>query len=406
MPQFRYRAVAATGELIDGQMEETSKAAVVARLQASGHVPITAQEVGTLSRMTLGGGSPFAPRRPSSRNLALLMQELAALLKAGLSVDRALRILLDLVENDADRKRLGALLKSVEGGSSLADAMTAQGNTFPEFCISMVRAGEASGGLEVVLDSVAEFMEQMATLKDEVQSALTYPLVVFGTCCFSLLVLFVFVIPRFKPIFEQAGTKLPLLTQMVFGLSDVVENYWWAILAGPALVAAVLWLYVSNPKNRHAWDARLLKMPLFGPILRQTEAARFCRTLGTLLKNGVSLLAALAISRATLRYRPVIEAIEKVAESARSGKGLADPLLRADVFPRAAVHLIRVGEETAKHDEMLLRAAVLLEQQTRRRIASLLTMLGPALTVFMGVIVLAVIGSILTALLSVYDLAG
>jgi general secretion pathway protein F len=249
-------------------------------------------------------------------------------------------------------------------------------------------------------------MEEMASLKEEVSSALTYPLVVLGTCGFSLAVLFVFVIPRFKPIFEQSNAALPLLTEIVFSLSDVVVNYWWALIAGPALLALLVWLHVKSPKNRDAWDARLLKSPLIGPLLRQTEAARFCRTLGTLLKNGVPLLGALSISRATLRYRPVIEAIEKVAESARAGKGLADPLLRADVFPRAAIHLIRVGEETAKHDEMLLRAATLLEQQTRRRIGNLLTMLGPAMTVFMGLIVLAVIGSILSALLSVYDLAG
>jgi general secretion pathway protein F len=369
-------------------------------------VPISAQEVGSLSWMSLSGGSLFAPRRPSARKLALMIQELAALLKAGLPVDRALRILLDLVEQEADRKRLRALLKSVEAGTALADAMAAQGNAFPEFCISMVRAGEASGSLDVVLDSVSDFMEQMASLKEEVSSALTYPLVVLGTCGFSLAVLFVFVIPRFKPIFEQAGGSLPFLTQVVFSLSDVVENYWWALLAGPALLALLIWLHVKSPKNRDAWDGRLLKSPVIGPLLRQTEAARFCRTLGTLLKNGVPLLGALSISRATLRYRPVIEAVEKVAESARAGKGLADPLLRAEVFPRAAIHLIRVGEETAKHDEMLLRAATLLEQQTRRRIGNLLTMLGPAMTVFMGLVVLAVIGSILTALLSVYDLAG
>jgi general secretion pathway protein F len=406
MPQFRYRAVTGSGEVLEGQMEEASKGAVIARLQASGHMPIAAQEVGSLSWMSLSGGSLFAPRRPSARKLALMIQELAALLKAGLPVDRALRILLDLVEQEADRKRLRSLLKSVEAGTALADAMAAQGNAFPEFCISMVRAGEASGSLEVVLDSVSDFMEEMASLKEEVSSALTYPLVVLGTCGFSLAVLFVFVIPRFKPIFEQSNAALPFLTEVVFSLSDVVVNYWWALIAGPALLALLIWLHVKSPKNRDAWDARLLKSPLIGPLLRQTEAARFCRTLGTLLKNGVPLLGALSISRATLRYRPVIEAIEKVAESARAGKGLADPLLRADVFPRAAIHLIRVGEETAKHDEMLLRAATLLEQQTRRRIGNLITMLGPAMTVFMGLVVLAVIGSILTALLSVYDLAG
>jgi general secretion pathway protein F len=406
MPQFRYRAVAGSGEVVDGQMEETSKAAVIARLQASGHLPIHAQEVGSLSWMTLPNGGLFAPRRPTARKTALMIQELAALLKAGLPVDRALRILSELVEKEAERKRLLALLKSVEAGTSLADSMAAQGNSFPEFCISMVRAGEASGSLEVVLDSVADFMEEMATLKEEVQSALTYPLVVLGTCCFSLAVLFVFVIPRFKTVFAQSTNPLPFLTQMVFSVSDVFELYWWALIAGPALVGALVWLHVKSPKNRDAWDARLLKSPLIGPLLRQTEAARFCRTLGTLLKNGVPLLGALSISRATLRYRPVIEAIDKVAESARAGKGLAEPLLRADVFPRAAVHMIRVGEETAKHDEMLLRAATLLEQQTRRRISGLLTMLGPAMTVVMGIVVLAVIGSILSAMLSVYDLTG
>jgi general secretion pathway protein F len=404
MPQFHYRAVTSTGELVEGTMAAATKAAVIAHLQGTGHVPVRAEEVG--GRRTGGSWMSARKRRLTPQGLALLIRELATLLHAGMPIDRAIQILTDLVTRREEVECLKKLRASIENGMGLADAMSAQTGIFPEFCISMVRAGEAGASLEITLERIADFLEQSHKTREEIKSACTYPIIVFATCCLSLLVLFGLVVPRFRSIFEQGAAQLPFVTQVVLAISDVLENYWWALLAGAAAVAALLWLQLTRAQSKERWLGRLLNFPLIGDILRKTETARFCRTLGTLMKNDVPLLAALTISRATVQSRVMIEALAAVIESARAGKGLADPMGRSGAFPPLAVHFIRVGEETAKHDDMLLRVAEIYDQETHRNMQRLLTLLGPSLTLGMGVIVLVVIGSILSAVLSIYDLAS
>jgi general secretion pathway protein F len=405
MPQFRYRAVTGNGELVEGTMAAASREAVISHLQVTGHVPVRAEEVGSRGSSRWIGARPLA-RRLSSQALALLIRELATLLHAGMPIDRAIHILTDLVTRPEEAECLRKLRSGIENGQGLADAMSAQPGIFPEFCISMVRAGEAGASLEITLERIADFLEQSHATREEIKNACMYPMIVFGTCCLSLLVLFGLVVPRFRSIFEQSAGQLPLVTQVVLAISDVLENYWWALLAVVVGLAATIYLQLSRRDSKERWLGRLLTFPVIGDILRKTETARFCRTLGTLLKNDVPLLAALHISRATVQSRVMIEALSDVIESARAGKGLADPLTRSQAFPPLAVHFIRVGEETAKHDDMLLRVAEIFDRETQRSVQRLLTLLGPSLTLGMGVIVLVVIGSILAAVLSIYDLAS
>ena len=405
MPRYRYTAVKDLSESVEGYMEAVSKFAVIDRLHASGHTPIRVHEVGISSIAGLDVAELFRSRRISQRTLALITRQLAMLLRAGLALDEALRVVAELVDRKYERECLQSLLDRISGGAALADAMAAQTKVFPEFYVSMVRAGEAGASLEAVLRRLAEFLERSIASKENIRSALLYPLVVAFVCCSSIAILFAFVIPRFRPLFEQAGDALPSSARMLLAVSDFVNDFWWV---GPLsiflVVIAARWQY-SDPIRRHQWDRLSLKIPLFGELIRKIEVVHFARTLGTLLRNGVSLLQALTITRETIRNRIFIEAMDTVIDHVKSGKGLAEPLNQTKAFPPLAVHLIRVGEEAGRQDEMLLDIADIFETETSRTINRMLTLLGPVLTVGMGIVVAGVIGSILTAVLSVYDLA-
>lgn len=407
MTQFRYIAVegSASSETVEGRMEAPSKSAVVDRLHASGQIPIRVDEVGLTLLGNIDLATLLRSRRMAPRTLALLTSQLATLLHAGLALDQALAILEDLVEKPREKECLRALLDRISGGAALSDAMAEQKNVFPDFYVSMIRAGEAGASLEAVLERLAEFLERSQRAKEHITSALLYPLIVAITCIGSIGVLFVFVVPRFRPLFEQAGDALPMSAQLLLTVSDLLQSYWWACIALPLLVAVLVWRQLKIPERRRQWERSILRLPLVGDLVAKTEVVRFSRTLGTLLKNGVSLLTALSITRETIGNSVYADAVGAVIERVKTGKGLAEPVAQSKVFPSLAVHLIRVGEESGRQDEMLLKIADIFEGETRRSVDRMLALMGPALTVGMGLIVAGVIGSILTAVLSVYDLA-
>jgi general secretion pathway protein F len=405
MMRFRYEAVSAAGERLAGEMEAETRAAVIERLQSLGHVPIRADAAaasllsGLLTRR-------FAVRRGKpSRDLPLITQQLATLLHAGLSLDRALELVQTVTPREAEREMLQAILDKVKGGSSLADAMAAEPQAFPKFYIGMVRAGEAGASLDATLRHLAEYLEKAQAARQQVISALVYPAIVLATGCGSIAVLFGFVIPRFRPIFEEAGTALPAPARAILQASDFLQNYWWAALAGLAVIGLLAMRQMRRPATRRRWDRRVLKLPLIGDLIVKAEIARLGRTLGTLLKNGVPPLAALAITRDVIRNTAISEAIGAVGESLKQGKGLAEPLAQSKVVPALAIQLIRVGEETARLEEMLIKTAEIFEQDVGRSVERLLALLVPGITILLGILVALVIGSILTAVLSVYDLA-
>ncbi len=405
MTEFRYVAVDPSSQTIEGRMEALSKSAVVERLHAAGHVPIHIDEIGLLTLQGMDVGELFTSRRVSRRSLALITGQLATLLHAGLALDESLGILADLIERPREKQALRTLREKISGGVTLADAMAAQPKVFPGFYVSMVRAGEAGASLESVLARLAEFLERSEAAKEHVKSALMYPLIVAVTCCVSIAVLMMFVVPRFRPLFEQAGGALPTSARLLLAVSDLVNSFWWVGVLAPLLFVFVLAWQFKSRTSRARWERLFLRLPLVGDLIAKVEVVRFSRTLGTLMKNGVSLLAALAITRETIGNQVFVGAVNHVLEQVKTGKGLAGPLAQTKVFPALAIHLIRVGEESGRQEEMLFKIADIFETETRRSIDRMLALLGPALTVFLGLVVAGVIGSILTAILSVYDLA-
>jgi general secretion pathway protein F len=405
MPLYRYQAVAASGDMVTGEIEAATQAVVIELLHGQGHVPIRAD--------LAGGGSLFrwaqplwsGAAKPKTRNLALLTQQLGILLHAGLPLDRALEIVQRMLPSEVERISVRDLLDKVRGGQSLADAMAGQKSMFPAFYVGMVRAAEAGGSLDATLRHLAEYLERTAAAREQIKSALIYPMLVLATGCASIGALFAFVIPSFRPLFAESGKPLPLSTQFILAISDGFLASWWMVVL--AFVAFVIAVKVQlRKKSVREWrDRRLLTMPVAGDLLIKTETSRFCRTLGTLLKNGVSPLGALTITQETIGNLALRAAFVTVIDSVKEGKGLADPLAQTKLLPPLVIDLVRAGEETARLDDMLVKIAEIYDEETRRHIARLLTLLVPAVTIGLGIVVAIVVGSILTTILSVYDFA-
>ena len=405
MPLYRYQAVAASGDIVTGEIEAATQELVIELLHGQGHVPIRADPAGGRSLFRWGRSFWSRSSKPKTRNLALLTQQLGILLHAGLPLDRALEIAQRMLPSEVEQVSVRDLLDRVRGGQSLADAMAGQKSMFPAFYVGMVRAAEAGGSLDATLRHLGEYLESTAAAREQVRSALIYPSLVLVTGCASIGALFAFVIPSFRPLFAESGKPLPLSTQMILAISDGFLASWWMFVLGFVALVIVAKLQLRKKSVREWRDRHLLSMPVAGDLLIKTETSRFCRTLGTLLRNGVSPLSALTITQETVGNLALRAAFVTVIDSVKEGKGLADPLARTKLLPPLVIDLVRAGEETARLDDMLIKVAEIYDEETRRHIARLLSLLVPAVTIGLGIVVAAVVGSILTTILSVYDLA-
>ena len=405
MPRYRYEAVDAVGETLRDELDAASPEAAVEHLRDQSLLPLSVAEIkGGWSRG--GFGQPlFSKRRSiSQKSIFLLTQQLSSLLNAGLPLDRALTILLGVAGDERNKTLLERVQEKVRGGSSLADALEAQG-VFSRFYLNMIRAGEAGGALEAVLKRLTEFLERSRALRESVTSALIYPLILLSVAALSVIILLTFVVPQFQRLFADAGKALPLATQIVIAIGDGFRHYWWVGVIVIGLIVAWMRRQMSQPESRARWDRWFLRLPLFGDLIARVETARLSRTLGTLLGNGVSLLNALTIVRETLSNQVLVAALGEVAEHVKTGRGLADPLLESEVFPKLAVQMIRVGEETGQLQEMLLQVADTYDGEVQTAVKRMLTLLEPALILGLGVIIASIIMSILVAILSLNELA-
>jgi general secretion pathway protein F len=405
MPLFSYEAVDSAGELIKESIEAQSQEAVVRQVQDRGLLLIAVQE--SKAGVFPGLNQPlFGKRyRVSQKELVILTEELARLLKAGLPLDRAFTILVGIAEEGPVKQLLSRVQEKVRGGSSLADAMEAQRGVFSRFYLNMIRAGEAGGSLELVMGRLAEFMERSKALRESVTSALIYPTILVAVAALSVIILLTFVIPQFQQLFADAGKTLPVATQIVIAVGDGVRYYWWL---GAALVFAVVLFMrrqLNEPQTRARWDQWFLRIPLVGDLIRKVEMARFSRNLGTLLGNGVALLTALAIVKETMTNQVMATALTQVADNLKAGQGLAEPLLETGLFPKLAIHMIRVGEETGQLQEMLLQVADTYDSEVQATVKRLLTLLEPVLIIGLAAVIAGIIMSILVAILSLNDLS-
>jgi general secretion pathway protein F len=406
MPLFRYKAVGADGKIAKGDLEARSQTAAIDRLQTMGYVPIRADEITAAQADKRSLRRPlFGSRQITQSRVAVLTQELATLLRAKLPLDRALELLIELSPNARVRQVVTQIREQVHDGATLSAAMETQKGVFSRLYLNMVRAGEAGGAVDSVLMRLAEYMERARELRDTVTSALIYPAILLGVAGLSVVVLLIFVVPQFQQMFEDAGQALPFATQVVISLGEALRGYWWLMSGVILAVAYYFRKQFAKPATRYRWDNRLLGVPLLGELIAKLEVARFSRTLGTLMINGVPLLTALGIVKETLTNQVLAQSMGNVAESLKQGHGLAQPLMEAPYFPKLAAHMIRVGEETGHLEEMLIQVADVYDKEVRSSIKRLLALLEPALILTLGLVIAAIILSILVAILSINELA-
>ena len=407
MPSFRYSAISPTGAVVRGVMDAPSEAAVVERLQRQGNIPMRAEpaEGGSFlsELLTRDFGRGGALRRQEVANAT---RELAIMLAAGQDLDRGLRFLAETAPSARVRRVMEQLRDAVRDGAPLSTALGQHPRSFPRLYVGLVRAGEAGGRLGETLHHLADLLEHERTLAATVTSALIYPALLLVAAIGSVTLLLTQVLPQFVPLFEQNGVALPASTQFLIDAGAFVGSYGLLVLAACAALFLAARMALRRPRPRLLADRLMLRVPVTGSLLREMLAARFTRTLGTLLINGVPLIGALAIVRDVIGNRAAVDAVDAAAQSAKGGAGLSRPLERAGIFPRRTIYLLRLGEENAQLGPIALRAADIHEQKTRTGVQRLVSLLVPAITIIMGAAIAGIVASLLLAMLSLNDLAN
>lgn len=390
MPDFAYIARDLRGQRVTGTVSAGSEREAVNVISAKSLFPI---EVNVDKPKT---GFQFG-RRVKGQLMASTFGQLASLLRSGVPLLRTLAILRDQSSNARLKEVLGDVYTRVEEGSTLAEAMARHPRTFSDMSINMVRAGGEGGFLEDALDRVATFTEQQEDLKARTVGALAYPVFLGAVGSIIVVVLIVFFVPKFAGMFDQLRERgeLPMMTDLLLGLSDSVWKWWWAIVGVVSIVGFFVWNRLSTEEGKRWQDKTILQVPMAGQIFRNLAVARFCRVLGTLLHNGVPILRSLDISRAAAGNRVISEAIAEASENISAGEALAEPLSKSGYFPVTVTEMITVAEEAATLDTVLVQISDDLEKRTFRRLDLLVRMLEPVMLLILAGIVLCVVIALL-----------
>ncbi len=407
MPVFRYLAIDPAGQVQRGTMEAADGRAVAERLQRQGCTPMRTEPAGAAGFFGELAATEFSWRRTalSRQDVAAVTRELATMLEAGQDLDRALRFIVETAANAPTRTVMERVREKVRGGGALASALAVESRSFSRLYVGMVRAGEAGGTLAETLTHLAALLERERSLAASIQSAMIYPALLTVAAIGTIVLLLTTILPQFAPLFAQNGAEMPAATRMMMDLGTFLG------LAGPWLLVGLLVLGLAvrqalkDPAIRLPADRLLLRIPVVGLLMRHTLAARFSRTLGTLLKNGVPLVATLGIAKEALGNLAAAAAVERATAAAKGGAGLSDTLAEEGIFPPRTIHLLRLGEETAQLAQMALKAADIHQEEAHRTVERLVALLVPMITIAMGGAVAGIVGSLLLAMLSLNDLA-
>lgn len=401
---FTYKAADGTGKVIAGNLEAKDRGAAVAQLQEMGYFPIqvTLQGDGNGASRSLSELGAFS--RVSRKDVLTFTQQLSTLLDAGFPLDRSLLVMAQFSESGRFLKIIDEIHQDLRKGHSLEEGLARHPRVFNKLYTNMIKAGEVGGVLEVVLARLAAFLEEMQELKEYIVSALIYPLLLTVAGGGAVTLLLTFVIPRFAQIFSDLGQAIPWPTQLLLSLSAFLVKYWWLLLGGSGLLVYGVRRYIQTEGGRWNWDTWQLSLPLWGDLKRKIETARFSRTLGTLLHSGVPMLSSLLIVKDSVANQVVKRVILEAYRRVKEGERIASPLRESKVFPPLAVHMIAVGEESGKLEEMLLKVAEIYERQVRLNVKRLISVLEPAMILLMGLIVGFIVFSMLLAILSVNEL--
>lgn len=401
MTSYYFKAVASDGKLRTGTLHAETDKWVASELRRQGLTPVY---VGLEPKKSFELKMPvFSGRK--RRDVLFFTQELSTLLNAGVPLDRALNITSELTEASGFRLIVMDILRVLKGGRSLADSLATHPEYFSDLFVNMVRAGEASGSLASVFERLSEFERTRDDLRSYIVSSMVYPGLLMVVGMASIFVLLNFVVPRFASVFEQSRMVMPLPTKLMLEASKFVQTYGLLIVGSVVAVALAFYGYVRTEGGRLWWDTIRLKVPVLGDALRKAETARFARAMGTLVSNSVPLVQSIGIAGAILNNKKIARSLEIVSLGVKRGEGIAVPLKRAGEFPPLAAHLLSVGEETGKLDAMFNRMADIYEADTKAAIRRFTSLFEPMVILVMGLIVGALILSMLLAITSINDVA-
>jgi general secretion pathway protein F len=402
MPIFFYRAADAGGNIVQGNLEAREERQVVAHLQEGGLIPLRitreAESAGGIGRLT----RPRSRRVPSGE-VVHFTQELAALLKAGLPLDRSLQALLEVTSRPAMKGILSQVLRDLQGGKTLADAL-GRHRIFSSLYVSLVDAGETGGFLEESLSRLGEYLQAVSELKGYLVTALIYPLILATVGSLSLILMLVFVVPRFETFFKEMGQTLYWSTSLLLAFSHAFRSYWW--LGGLLVAGAVVLVVrlVRTPQGRLLVDRFKIQAPFLGDLTRRVSAAFFAKTLGTLLNNGVPLVSSMRVVIASVNNRYLARSLSGVLADVEKGQHLSGLLKKVGMFPELFLQMVGIGEETGHLAEMLLSAATSLENDARTAVRRLLALLEPVLILVTALAVAFIIVSLLLPILNLYEI--
>lgn len=407
MPTYSYKAITPTGAPKDGVLEAASEAQVLESLHAQGLIPVKIQAGRVATHANEGKAKKpsrlFASQKIKQEDIMALTQQMSSMLRAGLPLDRALGILLEINDKPTVQTLIQGIQTQVRSGKRFADALEESGK-FSRFYINMVRAGEAGGSIDDALARLVDYMTRAKELRSTVISALIYPAILAFVAVVSIIALLTFVVPQFAQMFSDMGGELPTITRIVMATADTLKNYWWAVLGGFLFLLLLAQYILTNEKARTGLDRSMLRWPVVGALVGKIETARFSRSLGTLLHNGVPLLGALKIAKNTVSNRVMAAAVEESADSLKQGESLTRTLLSKNVFPPYALHMLRVGEETGRMEELLREVADIYDDEVKTAVKQMLALLEPVLILVMAVAILVIIGSVLLPMINMADL--
>jgi general secretion pathway protein F len=414
MPEFAWRAAKADGGIREGRLSAASREAVSRQLLGQGLTPLkveasaalqSAQDASAANLPVAKAARRVRDRGVNHADIHILTGELAVMLRAGLPLDRALRVLIGMAPRPSVEALLSDIFKAVKGGRGLSQALAPHQALCGDFYINMVRSGEIGGQLSDVLDRLNEHLERIKALRESVVSALIYPVILVVIAIISVALMLGFVVPQFEGLFADMGEALPLPTRMIVGLGHFVGDWWWALVLAVATLTVGGKRWLATPDGSLWRDNGILKLPLIGPLAQKYDATRFTRSMGTLLGNGVPIVTALSIAAATMSSRPLRGRMDSVVPTIKQGGRLADALTSTGLFTPLALNMVRLGEETGRLDAMLLELARVQDNEVESGIKRLLILLEPALILLLGGAIAAIIVSIMLGILSVNDLA-
>jgi type IV pilus assembly protein PilC len=382
MPTFTFTGTDAQGKKISGERQAENKASVQVQLRRERITPGAIKEKGKEFALP-----KFGTGRVPVKDIAIFFRQFSVMIDAGLPLVQCLEILATNQESASFQKTLTSVRTTVEGGSTLSNAMRQHPKIFDDLTVNMIEAGEAGGILDTILQRLATYVEKAVKLRSAVKSALIYPVSVISIACLIVGALLKFVVPVFASMFTSMNVELPLPTKIVIGLSNFIGRFWWVIFLFIILLVVFIHYFRKDPRGRLMFDKMLLKLPVLGSVLRKIAVARFTRTLGTLITSGVPILEGLAITARTSGNAVLENALMKVRKAVEEGRTIVDPLRESGVFPNMVTQMIGVGEATGAMDAMLQKIADFYEDEVDAATKNLLTLMEPLLIGFLGVVV-------------------